>query len=329
MPFLLILFLCPVSPSELRAQDENVESEYLFAALFDNHKKIDSGVFRISGSFEDPGGEFGPISGPIKILCGFDFESGRTRLDLQRPVLFKQEGRVELVDRKSKFAQTGKFVLYWDNVNGIVFVRPKDSFYGAKSNFDVRLLGWVNSSTFDSLIAKQSFDWEDYSATLMKALCLVEYQGERVVLSREMKEHNVSIRNELNAKGVPVPRKYTLSSGSRVEDSIEMEWQEIDGIMVPKTYVQTKADRTVKYFFEWESLNQGIPDHYFDIEEFGLPPDTCIIDERSDPAVSLGVIGESFIRDEQVVRSDFTYYWVFGSVTCLAILAATLWYWRR
>ncbi len=324
-----------MSASELRAQDENVESEYLFAALFDNHKKIKSGVFRISGSFDDPGGEFGPISGPIKILCGFDFESGKIRLDMQRPVLFKQEGRVELVDRKSKFAQTGKFVLYWDNVNGIVFVRPWDRFYGANSNFDVRLLGWVNSSTFDSCIAERSFDWDDYSATLMKAPCSVEYQGERVVLSREMKEHNVSIRNELNAKGVPVPRKYTLSSGNWVRDTIEMEWQEIDGIMVPKTYVQkdsdvrTKTGRTVKYFFEWESLNQGIPDHYFDIEEFGLPPETGIIDERSDPAVSLGVIGESFIRDEQVVRSDFTYHWVFGSVTCLLILGAALWYFRR
>jgi len=104
---------------------------------------------------------------------------------------------------------------------------------------------------------------------------------------------------------------------------------------VPKTYVQkdsdvrTKTGRTVKYFFEWESLNQGIPDHYFDIEEFGLPPETGIIDERSDPAVSLGVIGESFIRDEQVVRSDFTYHWVFGSVTCLLILGAALWYFRR
>lgn len=329
LPFLGLLCIQATLAWPLSAQDNQID--YYLSSLFDNHNKIKSGVFYVQGSFDGIAESDQRVEGPVEMFCAFDFEKNLMRLDITRPIQLKKNDEYERTVRKTVFARTENYVVFWDNRNEIAFIRPRDTDYGEVSFFDVRSLGLMNRPTFRYLLKQGEYDWRRFCSEFRKKSLVLEKTDDGIVLSED-DAPTLTIRELLLAgTGIPFPRQFVVSmkSGNSKSalDTTDLEWKVINGVAVPVSYVHSDRDSKTKYFFEWESLNEGIPNHYFDIEEFGLAPQTPIVDERTDPPRALGKIGQTKIPYVEVRKSRGIGFWigVIATVLCASLFAFALW----
>jgi hypothetical protein len=81
--------------------------------------------------------------------------------------------------------------------------------------------------------------------------------------------------------------------------------------------------------FDWEAVNEPIPDEVFALDGMALPQGTRIANEKLGTGIMEGKVGEDPMKPVRPVPGiAWRSWWVLGNVVLIVVIAV-VWAWRR
>lgn len=339
---LLLIALCLVT-QEVRAQGstgisskERREAEFALEGMWASIQDLRSGRFQakeISRSAEDQVVR----SAEYDYWVAFDFDKEWIRFD-------QEEAAGAFGKRTTKFARNEAEVLtsvaLGDDVRSVsVHDRDHDARLLGAHPFDVRIAGlsplgpYSVRDTLDRLLEKdRAFD----------VSALIDYERDRdaVKLTFEIEGKKAfagwRFRRELwidKAQGYKPIRAevFSIEAGAAEwvrQDVSRTEWLQMGGTWVPKVWRMEAppAQISSELTFDWESVNEPIPERLFQIEGFEAPDGTAVMDYTLDTPIKVATVGETpmapLIRPADSSRRMWL---LLLNLALVAVIGASLW----
>lgn len=244
--------------------DENLRArfEYYMSGLKKHRLVLDSGVFRAYGVRQTK-----TWSRKIELFCAFDFTAHKLRFD-RREGKKGGDGFTEY-----KYIQTEKNKIICQENGAGIAVLPIDSPVRSKSvPFDVRTLGianygdLLNFAGFDDLHAAMAKNAPLKVTTTEEGLTRIESESPGQVISDLW----------LNEKaGFTIIRKENWTTDAETgqrdkEGTSDVTWLQKSGVWVPKSFRLWHSLVTDELSFEWESVNEPVPEILFTPKGFDV-----------------------------------------------------------
>jgi len=320
----------PLSDSQVRLADLCVQG------MKDGRERLRSGVFRARGRRVVDEALLvgkGPLLPETKweVYCAFDHAKELLRLDWVQPMPWvrspkemdpKQaaandlraalgDGTAEVHMVTHKYVRTPRHGLAWTSGSQHVLNQspPGDAWKHRPAGLDVRALGLLLMVDFDkgkgfpavvNNLAKMEFTevGEDD-----KGLChLVCVFGKDKELQRQLWLDRTNgytpVRHELRYldRSGPVP-----TWQAKPRETSEVTWEQVSAVWIPRTFSLTLerapgVKASVELAFEWEAVNQPVPEEQFTPDGMDLPPRTQIVSWELGKPVVLGYTGKKLER---------------------------------
>ncbi len=243
----------------------------------------------------------------MEFSCAFDHSQNLFRFERLGPELqvlheiLPEKRDFEVRDR-GIFVHRPDYSLHWSTGQIDEIYRREPNAKPSRdyvSPFDVRLMGFYTNICFTEYCdfsqgCRNHFDQNVLAAEMSpEGVC-------RVVL--QWKKHPntyTTIWFDRDQGYSPIRYQHTVGSPTaRPGQSGETTWQEISGVWVPRTYLgedfyrgeDRPLRRRMEIAFEWESVNEPVPDEAFTAAGMGLPPSTRIVSEELGRRILLGQV---------------------------------------
>jgi hypothetical protein len=309
---------------------------HIFEALSFGRESLQRGVFRCQGQWVETKGGISR-NGDIEMLCAFDALANNWRFD-RKQAYSTRVGEKRAQPIHTKLAWTAKDAKIWEVGRPLAEVysadfRPK--IYGKP--FDVRTIGlmywadFLNGTSLESVLdayratAPDEVKDEDGSVTRATWIRRKSLHDKRTVWLDKTKEY-APIRLEVSYPKTPVGEKEEWQAARVVSDAT---WKKVSGVWVPETYrieYRPPSGNMSRYdlAFEWETVNDSVPNSWFEFSSFELPTGTVIADSRLGTPIIIEKIGYPGIYEKFYQRSQWGVLRFLGLGLTLALLVGTV-----
>lgn len=312
----------PVSPVD--SAEPELLREYIVQGMLYQREQLRSGVYRAHGRKVDDDPRWPGIDGDVTIYCAFDLDEPRLRFDRVEPSLSATDFdarpdevhdivdgntalpstfATELVSLEWRYVRTADRSLVWCTDWPVVQVkRPDESPPSGVAPFDVRALGlaywmdFVKGYQFEELVESYKAETPVEIVRIPEAVFRATWirGGTRTVVWIDSEQGVSPIRLEVSER-LPAATEDGSGNWSQPKLVSDVTWQAINGVWVPRTFSIEElhlAPRVMKYelTFDWESVNQDIPDEVFSEEGLELPERTVTVDDRLGEPVVTGLL---------------------------------------
>jgi hypothetical protein len=302
------------APAQTAPADAGREklAQFIGLGFKDGRDRLHSGVYRARGRKVDDSAETGKLEGPVDIFCAFDYRNellrfDRVEVDRVFPVGAEEGQKTAWVAEPvgGKYARTPKksfHVAHGDKNPSITVHDPQYSPLTGVQPIDIRTLGLCYANDLES-----SFQ-ETYKSLTLQAPDEIGKDAKgmyrlRIEYDEGLAQYVVWLDEAKGFVPVRMERAERNEPGERWEQRCvsEVSWVEKGQAWVPKSYRivdQIVPGRTMTYelAFDWESVNEPIPEKLFTPEGFGLPKGALIINEELSKPFIEGVIGGGPVR---------------------------------
>jgi hypothetical protein len=326
----LVLMSVVIHGNTCVAQSEespSILAEFALTGLKDSFDPLRTGEYRARGKVEDciSEEELGTTL-EVEFHCWFDFDAQKVRMD--RTDKSDSEDEVAVY----KFSRTPDGNLFWNSRGrNLAIKRPEPANKNSKSFqpvFDVRAMGFCDHANL-STDFQRAFAW--FLSEPAKEASVDSGQAYQLKWHRKGTPYAKTMWLD-GARGF-VPIRYEEKGPLEAEPRLvtQMTWSEVAGVPVPDSFQFTQrigGKRRVTYHlaFEWESVNQDIPDEVFTWESFELPVGAYVKDLRlgQDNAITVAYIGRTDRGEQAPVPPDTAnkrfVYMIWSTIVLLAIL---------
>lgn len=291
-------------PPELTPRQKE-SAKLQLQGMKDSRDRLVSGTFKATGRKQvlTSSGSF-VMNDPVKYFCSFDYPAGLLRFDRDMPVvrLDPATQKSPVIDReKGIYIRTPKHSFCWTSEQPDTLFRASSSAKPAPpaTPFDVRSLGLAFDLDRNVTFAQQYrmaseaklVEVAEEAKGIYRTVWEMQDPGTFVTVWFDEQQGHSPIRTEVrvgelgNLPANPLQRAETT-------------WVNISGIWVPKTFLSKyfdnkgKLESKMELAFEWESVNQPVPEKVFTAAGTGLPPETPIVSYGRGKRISLGTIGD-------------------------------------
>lgn len=331
--FLALLGLLPTGQAAPEVDGE--QAVFALTALKDSRERLIAGIVRASGRAQS-----GDYLRTIDFYNAFDVPAGNYRIDQTETVLNGPNDPALLRGVTIRYARNEKSSTFSKARSSVTIDRPERQPDPAFKTFDVRAIGillyadFSLGTSFEELISHlMSQEITGFNRDAV-GLCKITWEfGESRELQRmlwlDASRGYSPVRQETRY------RKSEQDAWSGVKILSETTWREIDGAWVPQTYVlEDRFNVRVKKYelaFDWESINEPVPEEVFSWEGFDLPIGTAIVDNRLGTPIQLGQVG-GFVGPTEAEAESITRTRIVIVVAALSvgvILLSAFLRWRR
>ena len=229
------------------------------------------------------------FEGDFKIFNAFDHDLLRVRLDREDSVIDDATGA--RIQELGQFVRTPEKLLYHrpgDSVSIMPIHRLDPDF---ARPFDVRILGLGFYG--DVVIGKDfEFVWKYYDLCQITSVT-TKSPGIHEVTWESTKQHVRKTMIDENRGFWPIETR--IYNNGLPEPSVEssLTLANIDGYWVPATYYVREGSNWVRLELKWTSVNQPIPDSYFEYSSFRIGAETRVVDLRTAKPTLVEILGSS------------------------------------
>jgi len=290
-------------PSTLTRQERELANLQLHG-MKDSRDRLTSGVFRATGREQRIGRSGSPeMDSPVEFFCAFDYEADLFRFERDVPAIRRnpeKEEKARVEREKGLYIRTPKYSLHWTHEQSDMVKRQNVDAKPPRpaTPFDVRSLGLAFSLDVHVSFPKQtralSEDEVVEVAEEAQGICRVLWEtdqpGTFVTAWFDQQQGHSPIRVEVRVgdladlPAAPLQRAKTT-------------WTNISDVWVPRTFLSQYFDidgelrSKVEVAFQWESVNEPVPEKLFTAAGMGLPPETRLVSYETGKPVVLGSVG--------------------------------------
>jgi hypothetical protein len=291
--------------------------DYVMSGIKEQRNRLKSGVFRTTGFYSEIDDKSKEYRGEHEIFCAFDWPENRLRFDQSLPrfpivAMARFTAPPKTGDPEKVVVERTCLIITpngaWEKDTNAIRALAADADFKNRlysKPFDIRFLGLHAYSGFttwhrfeDEFDRRKSF--EPHSIVRdANGLWNVVWQFPSLQIAAwidEPKGFGVT-RSEYRLKDKDSP------SGWQAEpmEKSAVSWLQKDGAWAPKTFSLTARHGKISYdfAFEWELLNQPVPDKLFNKEDFDLNGKrTLLVDAKSDKQFVTGVLNDKSPKKE-------------------------------
>lgn len=287
-----------------------------FRGMLDSRKRLSSGVFR--GIEKEYSEQFLDDSHNQQkaqhVFCAFDFQKNWMRFDRDtgKTMAGKRGAAKEDINipLRGKYVRRPEHTLRWstsgihDVVRGKATAPPPD----IVSPFDVRCVGILFNSVMEGLEIR-GLGFDKICDHIISNVHIVEVSHEangicRVVWSLQPPrndKYDMLITTWFNQAYLPIRQEGRFAATQKLISKMEVTWQQMADVWVPRTYKgedfsmspgDSGLRRKRELVFEWESVNESLPEKYFTVAGLDLPGDTLVSSDELGKFVTLGTIAD-------------------------------------
>jgi hypothetical protein len=264
---------------------DRCESIYFGTTL----ESLVSGTFRGVGRVKTPASEGGPeFEGKSSIFSCFDFSRGLQRFDRKDELAqfdFDNGGGVKKFVLDARAVLTPDRIIDWNTGNvSLIRVRDKAAEPSPALPFDIRVFGMAGIP---------SIERNELVGGLLERYCKTPVTG---LHSDPEGVHAISWQLSADVQGTrtiwfdetkgfaPIRMEVSIiepGGESRVVIKSQVTWQLVNGFHVHKSAsIEMPSERLVAYDFEWENVNEIVPDERFTEEGLQVTSPLEVIDTR-------------------------------------------------
>ncbi|HEX7375758.1 MAG TPA: hypothetical protein VF278_01535 [Pirellulales bacterium] len=340
-----------VVASTLGAARAASEANQVWLGVKDGRERLHSGIYRAAGRTKS-GGEANvdDLNGEVTIFCAFDDSAGMLRFDRVCPVRWLP-GAPGPKDSPSK-EQVAKFeVRYigapsqsmtWTSLGMGVVVSPPGKRSADESQalpFDVRQLGLITTIHSSQ---PHSFDelWRSWSERPIQQVAREADGIVRLTWGDRGDDAEWRVR-----RWIDTAHGYTIIRSEHEERAIqaagaaewpaphliaEVSWVQVSAVWVPTAFVLHRQSRTDELSFDWESVNEDIPNGLFTAKGLGVDPWTLVTDVRLGKPIIVGHVEEPPLPPPSPSKGRAAWFYpvIVVNVVVLALIAMVM-LWRR
>jgi hypothetical protein len=308
--------------------DIDQKKEFYFGGFESERGKLISGIVHGIGESTYTYDDGEVFRGKNETLfIAFDHSKGLMRVDREIPQRMQRSESRELNDRfHSHFVRIPEYdirVTYRadDELSSVWITNPAVPSLGLEQNvpaypFDIRIISQIRSQPR----WWKPFPFDQYEKTMPSRFSEYECEGngihrfsvDSIAPPGEMRmssRRSFWVDEECGYAVIKARQEYipleTTDEPWKIRNQSQTTWDEIDGVWVPVSHAfdekvnvnPGKPCLSVKMSFDWESVNEPVPEGYFIFCDFGLDPLSPIQDVRkangdASKAVLIGHIGE-------------------------------------
>ena len=309
----LALVAIPARSDEVtNTRERDQLARFVWAGLRVGREKVHSGTFHAVGRRFDEDKRTGVMNAPARFFSAFDSVAHKLRFDSSRPV---KEAGSGLVEGKSwvEKAYGGKYIRLEDRAISyfslnpqVAILKPDDPPVSFIRPFDFRTFGLTYLSGFDDGVELESIirGFEQLPCDALwkhpKGIYQLDYHQDKPPSYGTV---SFWIDEAKDFAPIKLEARYGIgkrpSLADRPSQSSDTTWMAINGVWVPKTHqisyrVMPFSLETVRGYdlaFEWDKVNQEIPERYFTLDDLDLPDGIPVVDLRLWTPVVVDTVG--------------------------------------
>ncbi|MCA9125103.1 MAG: hypothetical protein KDB05_07595 [Planctomycetales bacterium] len=314
-------------------------ARYLHAGMIDARSKLRTGSFRATGTWVESDSRGESLSLDWEVFCAFDHDRNLFRFDQQMELPDALPQGVEAETQpatlsvvKTKLVTDPEGVIYWCDEESAKIELWGPTFEPSRRlyDFDVRCAGLLGVYSFGRGLTVEEF-CKAWSSTKVREVT------NRSGLQRIEFHNNES--EVLFAQTIDERRGFTpihaefrdlaLAGPSATFDQAELiskgstTWKQINEQWVPASILLVYGKDRRELAFEWESVNEPIPDKLFQKEGLGLPGETFVSDHRLGKEIFIGRLDgkPTAYSDALPLSANRDHGWLWVAVVGLVLMA--------
>jgi hypothetical protein len=292
------------------APPDQQKAAFLLSGVKTSRDSLRSGAFRATGRHSTAHGSGRRRAGDVEIFAAFDIDRDRNRFDRREDVGWERGNAPrEVAPVVARFVRTAAETLHFNSLGGPVFVASVDERPGPfVKAFDIRAIGMGTladleaGSTFEELLAQRttagvSMVKEDGRDVFVLEWKFVFEQAPPTVLRLWIDEaHGYS---PIKCEVVVPTQSDSPAAGNPITERLhfrgECSWTVMHGVWVPTAFsaeVDPGGDKSEGYdlAFDWEGINQPLPDTLFTIASLEAPPHERVVDRKLGRGIDIGSV---------------------------------------